>query len=95
MTNNQQTRIDQQAFVGRDLAMQTYTDHSQAMVRDRIRAREAEAAAERLAAVARPRRSGRDPRTILGAALIRLGEALVGEPSAMPARTARRPHATA
>jgi hypothetical protein len=81
MTNTDNTSITQRISFGRDSAVQTLVDHTQLMVKDRIRTLEAEAAAERLAATDRTRRTGLGLRALVGGSLIRAGHAIAPEPA--------------
>ena len=80
---------------GRDTQMQTWVDYQQALVASRTRELEAEAAANRLAATAADtHRPSVGLRGLVGALLIRAGEALAQE--RLPSRPSHgRPHAAA
>jgi hypothetical protein len=80
MTNIDNTAITQTTRSGRDLPMQNWIDYNQAMVRARIEALEAEAAAERLAKDGFVRSPRRGIRAALGHAMIRAGRAIAAEP---------------
>jgi len=84
MTNNQQTFMDQRRQLqGRDHSVQTQTDYNQAIVRDRIAEREAEAVSARLASGGRRPSGPQGFRPALGRALIRAGRAIAQEPAAV------------
>lgn len=57
-----------------------YTEITQLVVRDRIRAREVEAAGERLAAIARTTTNDGNARRRVGRLLIQAGRRIAGEP---------------
>jgi hypothetical protein len=84
MTNNQQMFMNQRhERKGRDLSVQTQTDYNQAIVRDRIAEREAEAVSARLASGGRRPSGPQGFRPALGRALIRAGRAIAQEPAAV------------
>lgn len=87
-------KMDGAKEIGRDRTMQTYVDFNMAIARDRIRARETEAAGERLAAAARDGRvlsiSHRGGvRRQLGLLLISAGRRVAGEPASSGSSAAR------
>ena len=92
MTNTQQTSITHIDSHRRNSNMNAYTDQTQRVVRDRIRARELEAASERLAATAHATPSPSSLRRRIGRLLITTGRRVAGEgasagsPAARPAR---------
>jgi hypothetical protein len=80
MTNTDNRLITQATHSGRDLPMHTSIDYSQAMVRARIEALEAEADADRLASKGPRQDPGHGVRAVVGLALIRAGRAIAAEP---------------
>ena len=92
MTNTQQTTITQTSELRRNTSMNAYTDQTQQLVRDRIRARELEAASERLAAIAQGTAGPSTFRLRIGRLLITAGrrvggeQASAGSPAGRPAQ---------
>jgi hypothetical protein len=95
MTNTQQTNITHIDELRRNTTMNAHTDQTQRVVRDRIRARELEAASERLAATAHTTPASSNLRRRIGRLLITTGRRVAGEqaPAGSPAARPARPMA--
>ena len=90
MTNTQQMTINQAFTLEGTNDMHGWTEQTQAVVRDRIRAREVEAASERLAATAHTAPAPGSIRRRIGRLLIQVGRRVGGE-AVSPASPAGRP----
>jgi hypothetical protein len=89
MTNIDKTPMTQATRSGRDLPMQNWIDYSQAIVKARIEALQAEAAAERLVNHGSTRTTASGVRSLVGHALIRAGRAIAAEPHVRHSVTGR------
>jgi len=92
MTNTQQTTITHIDELRRNANMHAYTEGTQQVVRDRIRARELEAASERLAATAHATSAPSNLRRHVGRLLITAGRRVAGEQASAGSPAARPVH---
>jgi hypothetical protein len=90
MTNTQQITMNHNTPSEGIHDMHGWTEQTQAVVRDRIRAREVEAASERLAATAHTASAPGSIRRRIGRLLIQVGRRVGGE-AVSPASPAGRP----
>jgi len=94
MTNTEHMTINHETSSPEGMrTMNGYVEFTQLVVRDRIRAREVEAASERLAAVARTTSTNGNARRRVGRLLILAGRRIAGESvtSGSPAARSARP----
>jgi hypothetical protein len=93
MTNTQQISINQTINISRGHdTMNAYTEQTQQVVRDRIRARELEAASERLASAAHATSTPSSFRRRIGRLLITTGRLVAGERASAGSSAARPAH---
>jgi hypothetical protein len=92
MTNTQQININQTLTFEGTNDMNGWTEQNQAVVRDRILAREVEAASERLAATAHTATAPGSIRRRIGRLLIQVGHRVGGEAVSPASPTGRPAH---
>jgi hypothetical protein len=92
MTNKQQINIGHTDHTRGNPTMNAFTEQNQRVVRDRIRARELEAASERLAAAAHATSSPSSFRRRIGTLLITAGRRVAGEQASAGSPAARPAH---